>query len=325
MLQDQAQKTISEHKLISPGDKIIIGVSGGPDSVCLLHFLSEIQSELDLDLIIAHVNYGLRGRESDQDEIFVRKLAEKYGAPFKYLQPKPAATKSTNLEANLRDIRYEFFRDLQTKEKADKIAVAHNRDDQAETILMFFLRGSGLKGLSGMDYQQGNIIRPLLDCSRADILAYLKENKLDYREDKTNQDTTLTRNKIRHELIPYLEKEYNPNIKETLVQASRITRGELQLADGVIQKTYQELARESTTAVDLPLEDFLKLAKALQRGLLRHIFTELLGSTMDISALDLEETLRMLKEARSGSHRDVKGLRIAKKGGKIVMNKVKNT
>ncbi|NQV13740.1 MAG: tRNA lysidine(34) synthetase TilS [Parcubacteria group bacterium] len=324
MLQDQAQKTITEHKLITPGDKIIVGVSGGPDSVCLLYFLSELQAELDLNLVVAHVNYGLRGEESDRDEIFVKKLAGKYNLPCKILHPPADQKKSTNLEANLRDIRYKFFQDLRTKEKADKIAVAHNRDDQAETILMFFLRGSGLKGLSGMDYQQGKIIRPLLDCSRQDILAYLKANKLDYHEDKTNQDTKYTRNKIRHELIPYLEKEYNSNLRETLTQASRITRDEHQLINELVKKSLQSLAQKNKDAITMPLADFLKLKKALQRGILRHIFTQLLGDTKDISALDLEETLRMLKESRPSSHRDVKGLRIAKKDGKMVINKVIN-
>ena len=325
MLQDQAQKTISEHKLIQQGDKIIVGVSGGPDSVCLLHFLNEIRSEFDLDLTIAHVNYGLRGKESDQDEAFVKKLAGKYNLPCKILQPKSSASESTNLEASLRDVRYNFFHKLATEEKADKIAVAHNRDDQVETILMFFLRGSGLKGLSGMDYQQSNIIRPLLDSSRADILAYSKTQNLDYRQDKTNQDTKFTRNKIRHDLIPLLGKEYNPNIKETLTQASRITRGELQLVDEVIKETYQKLAQGDDNEVNLPLIDFLKLSQPLQRGILRHIFTHELGDTRDISAQDIEETLRMLRESRPSSHRDVKGLRIAKKGGKMVINKVINT
>lgn len=321
MLSKKATQTIKNHQLITPGDKIIIGVSGGPDSVCLLHFLCEIKEKFKLKLTIAHVNYGLRGQESDEDEKFVEKLAGKYNLPCKILHPKAKAKKSTNLEANLREIRYQFFYDLLNQEKADKIAIAHNRDDQAETILMFFLRGSGLKGLSGMAYQQEKIIRPLLDCSRQDILAYLKENKLDYREDKTNQDVTFTRNKIRHELIPQLEKGYNPNLREILVQASRIIKDEQQFISAAVERTYQKLAQKEKNAIEIPLADFLQLGKALQRGILRHIFTQLLGSTKDISASDLEETLRVLQESRSGSQRTVKGLRIAKKDGKIVINK----
>ncbi|MFH2104735.1 MAG: tRNA lysidine(34) synthetase TilS [Parcubacteria group bacterium] len=322
MLQDKAQKTITEHKLIDQGDKIIIGVSGGPDSVCLLHFLNELQAEFSLKLTVAHVNYGLRGEESNQDEIFVKKLAGKYNLPCKTAHPKLNPKKSTNLEANLRDIRYKFFQDLCQKEKAGKIAVAHNRDDQAETILMFFLRGSGLKGLSGMDYQQGKIIRPLLNCSRQDILAYLKTNKLDYRGDKMNKDPKFTRNKIRHELIPLLEKEYNPNLRETLTRASRITRDEYSLIAKAVEGKYRSLVEESKNELSLPLDDFLKLDVALQRGIFRHIFTQFLGSTNDIGVLDLEETLRVLAEARPSSHRDVKGLRIAEKDGKIVVTRL---
>ncbi|MBU1177850.1 tRNA lysidine(34) synthetase TilS [Patescibacteria group bacterium] len=321
MLTTKARNTIAEHELINSSDKIIIGVSGGPDSVCLLHFLNEIQAEFNLKLTVAHVNYGLRGEESDQDEIFVKKLAEKYNLPYKISHPEPSTDESTNLEANLRDIRYKYFNDLLKKEKTDKIAVAHNRDDQAETILMFFLRGSGLKGLSGMDYQQGKIIRPLLDCSRQDILAYLKVNKLDYREDKTNQDTKYTRNKIRHELIPYLEKEFNPNLRETLTQASCVIKNEHSLVSKIVEETYQSLVNENGNETNLSLEDFLKLDKALQRGILRHIFTKMLGNTRDISVLDIEETLRVLKKARPGSHRSVKGLRIAKKDGKIIVTR----
>jgi len=320
MLLNQAQQTIKKHQLINSGDKIIVGVSGGPDSVCLLHILQQLREEYKLDLIVAHVNYGYRGKEADKDEKYVKELAEEYKLACEVCKPTRSDSKSSNLEASAREIRYDFFQKLLEKEKADKIAVAHNQNDQVETILMFFLRGSGLKGLSGMDHQQGKIIRPLLDCSREDILKYLKKNKLEFRQDETNKDKTFTRNRLRHELIPHLQKEFNPNLPATLLQSARAIRDDYEFIGQAIKKTYKSLVDEKANKVSLSLEKFLQLELALQRGILRHIFIEFLGDTKDISFLDLEETRRILREGKSGSYREIKGLRIAKKSGKIVIS-----
>ena len=319
---DKVKKTVKEHKLINPGDKIIVGVSGGPDSVCLLHVLRQLKEEYKLDLVVAHVNYGYRGQEADKDEGHVKKLAEEYGLDYKILKPAQSDAKSANLEASAREIRYDFFQQLLKQEKANKIAVAHNQNDQVETILMFFLRGSGLKGLSGMDYQQGKVIRPLLDCSREEILAYLKENKLEYRQDKTNKDLAFTRNRLRHELIPHLQQEFNPNLPATLLQSAKTICDDYKFIGQAVKNVYQSLVKKDGSEINVDLEKFLQLEPALQRGLLRHIFIKFLGDTKDISFLDLEETLRVIREGKPGSYREVKGLRIAKKSGKIALTRL---
>ena len=199
--------------------KIIVGVSGGSDSVCLLDVLNKLAPKYGFQLHIAHVNYGLRDKASDLDEVFVRKLAAKYELPLSVLIAKKRQY-SGNLESNLRKIRYDYFEELRLEIGFDNVAVAHNQDDQAETVLMRIIRGSGLNGLSAMKAKSVKIIRPLLGTSKGDILAYVKENKLKYRTDKSNADIKFLRNSIRHGLLPYLEKNFNPSIKKTLSEWS---------------------------------------------------------------------------------------------------------
>jgi tRNA(Ile)-lysidine synthase len=321
-LLNKVQQTIRKNKLIKKGDKVIVGVSGGPDSICLLHILYQLRIILKLRLIVAHVNYGYREKEADKDEKYVRELAKKLKLKCKVLQPSAFKLQSSaNLEAQFRDIRYQFFNDILKKEKANKIAVAHTENDQMETILMFFLRGSGLRGLSGMDYKRDKIIRPLLDCLRGDILAYLKENNLRYRTDVTNEDTTYTRNKIRRKLIPYLEKEFNPNLSSTLIQNAKVIRDDYDFINQATKLIYQSLKKKRGKAIELDLKKFLRLFKALQRGILRLILAEFLKDIRGVSVLDIEETLRILKESKPGSFRDIKDLLIFKKDGKIVASK----
>src|SRR3990172_7244828 len=183
------QENIFHYELFGRGAKIIIGVSGGPDSVCLLDALYKLKNKYDLRLIVAHVNYGLRGKDSDRDEQFVKNLAKKYILPIEILRSrtiKSLKNRTAISENKLRDIRYEFFEKARGKCRANRIAVAHNLNDQAETILMRILRGTGLRGLGAIKFKSNNIIRPLLNIPRKEIIAYLRKNKIPFRLDKTN-------------------------------------------------------------------------------------------------------------------------------------------
>ena len=328
MLLQKIQKTIKKHKLISPNDKIVIGVSGGPDSVCLLHVLWKLQKAQNL--IVAHVNYGYRGKQADQDQKYVKNLAKRLGLKIYIKKLKINEWKSTpkkNIEAKFRKIRYDFFNDILQKEKANKIAVAHQADDQVETVIMFFLRGAGIRGLSGMSYRRNKIIRPLLDCSRSEILEYLAKNKLEYRKDVTNEDISFTRNRIRHKLIPYLEKKFNPNIKKTLFASTQIIQDDFQFIQEESKKYLRKIIAKDTkqknSVLKLKLKQFLKLKSALQRNILRLVLAKFLGDIRDISLADLEETRRMLKQAKTGSLRIIKNLRIIKEHDKIVITTAK--
>jgi len=336
LMQDLVLKTISDYNLIKPREKVILGLSSGPDSVCLLDILCKIkslkskvksnelsafaettadrkvQNILDFDLVLAHVNYNLRGKDSFLDMILARKLAEQYNLPIYVKEVKDLDLKDKGLEAKCRKIRYDYFNEILAKEKADKIAVAHNKDDDAETILMFFLRGSGLKGLSGIKFEQNNIIRPLLNCYKRDILLYLKENHLEYRNDSTNSQNIYLRNKIRHELVPFLEEGYNKNLRSTICQSAKTLKDDFDYIERTAKLKLAELSLDENT---LKLNEFLALDKSLQRAILRLK----LEKFKDISFLDLEEALRVLRTAKTGSMRQIKGLQILKEYDKIKM------
>ena len=186
---------------ITPFKKVVVGVSGGADSVVLAHALKK----LGYEIIIAHLNHNLRGAQSDADEKFVKDLAKKWGVL--YVVKNGFIPKEGNLENNARKVRYAFMEDVRKKYKADCVAIAHHLDDQVETILMHMVRGSGLRGQVGIKYEKDKLIRPMLDVKRSEVLAYAKENGLDYRTDKSNNDLSYNRNFWRHLVIPYLKNK----------------------------------------------------------------------------------------------------------------------
>lgn len=219
-IRDKVKDSIKKYRLINKNDKIVIGVSGGADSVCLFYLLNSLQRELGFNLHIAHLDHMLR-KESGKDAQFVAKLAQRLKIPLTLgkIDVKPLA-KGISLEEAARNARLAFLLKVATKIKAKKIALAHNFDDQVETVLMRILRGTGLSGLSGIlpkrKMENIEIIRPLLGIKRKEIEIFLKNRKISFCIDKSNADEIYFRNKIRHNLLPLLEKEYNKNIREVL-------------------------------------------------------------------------------------------------------------
>jgi len=216
-MQKKVGKYIESKQLLKPGDTVIVGVSGGADSVALLHLLKA----LGYKCIAAHCNFHLRGSESDRDETFVRQLTTELEIPGHYINfdtKKYAANNKLSIEMAARDLRYEWFEQLLVEHKVQAIAVAHHRDDSVETMLMNLVRGTGLKGLTGIPYRNAHVVRPLLCVSREEILAYLMQYDLCCIEDSTNASTEFTRNKFRHEVLPLLET-INPSVRETLYQS----------------------------------------------------------------------------------------------------------
>jgi tRNA(Ile)-lysidine synthase len=321
MLLDEVKKTIKDYNLINYRDKIVIGVSGGPDSVCLLHILYSLKKEFGLKLIVAHVNYKSRGKDSDRDEDYVRKLAKKLGLKLYVARRKMKSKrqKTKNIEEKFREIRYDFFNRVLKKERADKIAVAHTKDDQVETIIMFFLRGAGLRGLSGMDIARDKIIRPLLFASRTEILEYLKKHKLKYQKDITNADITFTRNKIRHKLIPYLELEFNPNLKNTLAAAACAIKDDHDLLSQISENTARNLIKKRGEMLEINLAKFQVLHPALKRKVLVLALELAAKKTPRITFSFLFEILRMIEKSKTGAKKPVGKLKIFKKRDKIVI------
>ncbi|RJP28689.1 MAG: tRNA lysidine(34) synthetase TilS [Candidatus Omnitrophota bacterium] len=220
MLQDKVISTINKYKLIKKGDYILLGVSGGPDSVALAYILNSLKKRLGIKLCIGHLDHAMR-EYSHKDAYFVRSLAQKLGIPFFFSRVRVnQAYKEASEEQNARSARFSFFLSVAKKENINKIALGHNFDDQAETVLMRILRGAGLYGMLGIMPKReisGHVfIRPLIDLKRKEIIAYLKKKKIRFCIDPSNAKNIYFRNSVRNELLPLLESKYNKNIKERL-------------------------------------------------------------------------------------------------------------
>src|SRR3712207_2162004 len=212
--------TIKQNNMFEVGDKVVVAVSGGPDSICLLHILYKLKEKLDISIVAAHINHCLRGEEADKDEEYVRKFCENLNIQCfikKEDVHKISKDRGISCEMAGREVRYDFFSEVLNNVGANKIAVAHNANDQAETILMRMLRGTGLEGLIGIRAVRDNIfVRPIIDITRDEIEDYCYVNNLNPRIDKTNLENIYTRNKIRLELIPYIQKNFNSDVIEVL-------------------------------------------------------------------------------------------------------------
>lgn len=224
MLIDKIEKNITENKLIESGESIVVGVSGGPDSICLLHVLQQIQKRgLDFQITVAHINHMLRVN-SILDEEYVENYCKNHRIPvfIKRIEvEKYAKQNRIGTEEAGRKVRYDFFEEVRNNIGASKIATAHNSNDNAETIILNAIRGCGLDGLKGIEGKKGIYIRPLINTSREEIEAYCKENKINPRIDETNRELIYQRNKVRNVMIPYVQREFNENFVATLNRLSR--------------------------------------------------------------------------------------------------------
>lgn len=210
------QAFIESNKLVNKTERILLGISGGIDSVCMFHLFRQLEYPIG----IAHCNFLLRGEESDQDELFVKNLAEKFDIPFfstQFNTKEISESEGISIQMAARDLRYEWFEEIRSKYSYDYIAIAHNRDDVIETFLINLTRGSGIKGFTGIKSKTGNIIRPLLFAARKEILEYLHSSNYNFREDSSNSSVKYCRNLIRHEIIPLFE-QINPRFRETMIE-----------------------------------------------------------------------------------------------------------
>ena len=266
-------KTIEKHRMIEEGDKIIIAVSGGPDSTCLLDILNKIKDRFNVFLIVAHVHHGIRKKEADIEARFVRLKSFHLNLPFEqaFLSiPEMAKEMGLSIEQVGRRARYKFFQELITKYQAQKVALGHHADDQIETILMRIIRGSGLRGLRGIPPKRNIFIRPLIESSRSEIESYCQRRKLAYCFDSTNKEPRYFRNKIRQQLIPLLTEEYNPAIGKNLLQLQTIVNDELNFWDEIIEHYYlKALKQEDDNYIILDNHRLRGWPAGIQRSVIR--------------------------------------------------------
>lgn len=285
--------------LIQDGDKIVLGVSGGPDSMCMLDMMRELKEEknINFEIYVAHVNHMIR-EEAIDDEKYVQNYCLKHNIEFFVKRvdvQKIANDKKIGTEEAGRKVRYDFFEEVLQKTGSNKIAIAHNKNDKIETIIMHLLRGSGLSGLKGIEPIRDNkYIRPLIECERREIEQYCEDKKLQPRIDKTNFENEYTRNKIRNIVIPYIKNEFNPNIIQTLSRLSEVATDESNYIDLQTQKIYNKLLIEkSDKQIILKLKEFNQQENVIQKRLVLKTIKELNGSTDRIEKIHIEDIIKL--------------------------------
>ncbi len=303
-LENKVLETIKKYQLIEKEDKLVIGVSGGPDSMALLHILLTLQEKEQIPsctLLVAHVNHMLR-KEADEETAYVEEFCRLHQIPcfVKRAKVEELAQKAKmGTEEMGRNIRYQFFEEVREKEKAQKIVTAHHANDNAETVLMNILRGSGTAGLKGIEPIRKNeknvvFIRPLIHCTKEEIYQYCKEKKLQPKIDKSNQENVYNRNKVRNILIPFLEKEWNPNIVATLNRLSELARQENQYLERQTQKAYEDMVlEERKDSIVLSLKKWNGQDFVIKSRVIRYTINRLLGTTKDIEKIHIEDIIKL--------------------------------
>jgi tRNA(Ile)-lysidine synthase len=310
------KRSITTHRMLSAGDSVLIAVSGGPDSVALAHVLHTLASEYPLRLAIAHLNHGLRQKDSDRDAEFAAEIARQLDLPF-YMEKKDVRQfqQSAHLspEEAARKVRYRFFEETCTKYGFSKIATGHHGNDNAELVLMNLLRGSGPLGLSGIaPVRDGKIVRPLIHLKRYEIVEYVADKNLPFVVDASNTDLSYQRNRIRHHLIPELEKSYNPAIIDTLNRLGTIMRAEDQWFENILNIGFSNcISVKGRDTVSIDLDRFEGLAEAARRRILRRAILAVKKDLRRITLAHIDAVLTLVdKKPRIGCLSLPDGIRI---------------
>lgn len=297
------ERTVRRKRLFRPGDTLIVGLSGGADSSALLDLLTRLP-DYNLHLVAAHLNHSLRGAESDADEEFCRVAASGYAIPFESRRvdvTKMAADLRLNLEDAGRRARIDFFDEVHRNYGAAAVVLAHHADDQAETVLMRLLRGSGTTGLSGMAYRNlRGYLRPLLEISRSEIEQYLHARGVSWREDASNSDTAYLRNRIRHQLLPLLE-EYNPAIRSSLAATASILGDDEAVLGELAEQAFAGSCGMEEGRVVCSIGELRSLHPALRRRVLRHAYKQLTGTLVGVSLSHIDAICDLIDSVRPNS------------------------
>jgi len=326
-LVEKFKAALTRYRMVSPGEKVLVSVSGGADSVALLHLFYDLRNDLKLRLAVAHLNHLARGKASDEDALFVSRLGEKLGLET-HIETidvkKEQAAYKTSFQETARLLRYRFLEQVRQKTAADKIALGHTAGDQAETVLINFLRGSGMKGLTGIPPVRNCVIRPLIESFHQDAETFLKSRGLPFRTDLSNSDPRYLRNRIRADLIPKLQTEYNKNILTHIVQTAEILRDEEAFLDACLQKSFAACftSGQKGSDVALSLEKIKAESPALQKRLVRKAFFFVNNHLRRLTARHVQQVLESVARPRRGRELHLPGrLRVTCAGDDLVFSK----
>ncbi len=364
MLEEKVLKTLQKYELIENGNNIVIGVSGGPDSMALLNVLHSLKQkkQIDVNLVVAHVNHGIR-KEAEEETKYVEDFCKQKGIPCFTKREKVeelAKKQKIGTEEAGRKLRYEFFEEIAKKFPNAKVATAHNANDNSETVLMNLIRGSGLTGLKGIEVKRDKYIRPLIECEREEIEEYCKEEKLEPKYDKSNQENIYTRNKIRNILLPLLKTEFNPNIITSLNRMSQIIKEENEYIQKQVEEIYkqvciaeyieedtkfsQENSEENSKQdekellgnetvegniqlkkqIELDLKKFNEQEKVIKNRLVLYTINKLLGTSQNIEMVHITDIIKLCENNIGNKYLTPnKKVKILVNKGKIFFQKIK--
>ena len=323
--------TIKKYHLIEKGDILVLGVSGGPDSMTMLDILLKVKqaNQISFDFVVAHVNHMIR-EEAKEDEAYVKNYCMKNNIQFygKSIDvQKIANTNKISTEEAGRNARYDFFDEVLQNINGNKIAIAHNKNDKVETMMMNALRGCGIQGLKGIEPIRGKYIRPLIECERKEIEDYCKENNMEPRIDKTNFENVYTRNKIRNIVIPYIQQEFNPNIIETMDRLSHLVTEQETYIQKQVADAYKEIVLEEEIDSDNPyivldLKKFNVQEKVIKSNIILYTITRLFHTTKGIEKIHIEDIIKLCANNIGNKFlMPNKNLKIFIKNGKIKISK----
>lgn len=313
-LQERVAHLLTRERLVAAGDRVLLGVSGGGDSVALAHLMAALKRSRKFWVGIVHVNHRLR-EEAGADAACVRALGQRLGVPVTVIErdvAQEARAAGWSLEDGARRIRYRAFADAARATSATHVALAHTADDQAETVLMRLLRGAGVLGLSAIPLarplvEDVRVIRPLLGTWRHELARYLQEQGAEYRHDRSNDDVRFVRNRIRRHLLPLLEQDYNPNVKALLVQVAEQCRTDGDYVQSAAGRSWKRLVKTREGAMAIQISGFLRQPKALQRCLVRLAIQRLQGDLTGFEFRHWQEIEQLFAERPVGAIVDLVG------------------
>lgn len=326
MLKKQVLDTIKKYNLIEKNDRLVVAVSGGPDSISLLHILLTIREEYNLELNVAHVNHMIR-KNAILDEEYVKEFCDNNNINvfIKRVDVLEFAKKEKiGTEEAGRKVRYEFFDEVQKQTNSNKIAIAHNKNDNAETVILNFMRGSGNSGLVGIEPKNGKYIRPLVKSLRKDIEEYCEKNTLNPRIDESNAENVYNRNKVRNVILPYIEKEFNPNIINTIDRLSDIVKENEEYMEQVAEEEYKKIVIEQNEKyIEINRNEFKKIELAIRKRIIFYAIKKLFGTTKGIEKIHIDDIIKLCDNNIGNKYlKPNKNIRVSLKNKQLYFEKV---